>query len=140
MIFEYFWDAINSLGLIGKKTGERAARFSDWCWFLATIVALVELGSERNITKSRIHAGRTIGMRRLNNSTTTLTCLRLAESRLYADSVNNPNAKAGAASASSKLAQQELEKLHRQDYWLRMQRLKLVMDLVFVCEYYNNSV
>ncbi|KAJ7638648.1 hypothetical protein FB45DRAFT_903452 [Roridomyces roridus] len=34
------------LGLLGKRTGERAGRFADWCWLLATLVGLVENGHE----------------------------------------------------------------------------------------------
>lgn len=40
------------LGLLGKKLGERAARFSDWCWLLATLVGLVENGVERQMITS----------------------------------------------------------------------------------------
>ena len=127
----------DSLGLIGKKTGERAARFSDWCWFLATIVALVELSSERAITKRRISLGEFNILRfyvidRLDVKYTIFS--HPAESQLYNESMANPNVKATSASSSSKHAQAELEKLHRQDYWLRMQRLKLIMDLIFVCK------
>ena len=45
------------LGQIGKRTGERAGRFSDWCWFFGTLIALIELGFERNVTKSKIQTG-----------------------------------------------------------------------------------
>lgn len=45
------------LGLIGKRTGERAARFSDWCWLLATLVGLVENGVERQINVGLQHDG-----------------------------------------------------------------------------------
>ena len=38
-------------------------------------------------------------------------------------------------STASKLAEKELEKLRRQDFWLRIQRTKLLLDLLFVCEY-----
>ena len=37
------------LGLIGKRTGERAARFSDWCWLIGTAVGLIENGLERSV-------------------------------------------------------------------------------------------
>jgi hypothetical protein len=37
------------LGLLGRKTGERAGRFADWCWLLATLVGLVENGVERQM-------------------------------------------------------------------------------------------
>lgn len=37
------------LGLLGKKIGDRAARFVNWCWLLATLVSLVENGVERQM-------------------------------------------------------------------------------------------
>lgn len=37
------------LGLLPKRMGERAARIADWCWFLSTIVALVENAVERSV-------------------------------------------------------------------------------------------
>lgn len=48
---------LSLLGLLSKRTGERAARFSDWCWFLATIVGLVENGVERQMLVGRQHEG-----------------------------------------------------------------------------------
>lgn len=46
------------LGLVGKKLGERAGRMSDWCWFLSTLVALVENTLERGVITSRQQEGR----------------------------------------------------------------------------------
>lgn len=37
------------LGLLGKRVSESAGRFADWCWFLSTLVGLVENGVERNM-------------------------------------------------------------------------------------------
>jgi hypothetical protein len=45
------------LGLIGKRTGERADHFSDWCWLLATLVGLVENGVERQMIGNLQHDG-----------------------------------------------------------------------------------
>ncbi|EJD01047.1 uncharacterized protein FOMMEDRAFT_21505 [Fomitiporia mediterranea MF3/22] len=101
--------AFYRLGLIGKKTGERAGRFSDWCWFFGTLIALIELGFERNITKSKIQA---------------------VESKLYSDSISGATEK--SKSSASRVAEKELEKLRRQDFWLRIQRTKLLLDLLFV--------
>lgn len=42
----YTW---SRLGLLGKRIGEQAGRFADWCWFLSTIVGLVENGVERQM-------------------------------------------------------------------------------------------
>lgn len=39
----------SKLGLLGKRIGTRADRFSDWCWFFATLVGLVENGVERQM-------------------------------------------------------------------------------------------
>lgn len=45
----YTW---SKLGLLGKGIGERAGRFSDWCWLIATLVGLVENGVERQMIGS----------------------------------------------------------------------------------------
>ena len=45
----YTW---SRLGLLGKGIGERAGRFSDWCWLIATLVGLVENGVERQMIGS----------------------------------------------------------------------------------------
>lgn len=45
------------LGLIGKRTGERAAYYADWCWFLTTLVNLVENGVERTMILDQQHQG-----------------------------------------------------------------------------------
>jgi len=37
------------LGLLGKKTGSRADKFADWCFFFSTLVCLVENGVERQM-------------------------------------------------------------------------------------------
>lgn len=48
---------LSLLGLLGERTGGRAARFSDWCWFLATLVGLVENGVERQVLLGLQHEG-----------------------------------------------------------------------------------
>ena len=45
------------LGLLGKRTGERAAYYADWCWFLTTLVNLVENGVERSVITEQRHQG-----------------------------------------------------------------------------------
>jgi hypothetical protein len=40
---------LSRLGLLGKQTGDRAGRCADWCWFIATLVGLVENGLERSV-------------------------------------------------------------------------------------------
>jgi hypothetical protein len=45
------------LGLLSKRTGERAGKFSDWCWFIATLVGLVENGVERQMIGTLQHDG-----------------------------------------------------------------------------------
>lgn len=40
---------LSRLGLVGPKTGARAARFADWCWLFGTLVGLVENGVEMSI-------------------------------------------------------------------------------------------
>jgi hypothetical protein len=44
----------SKLGLLGRRTGERAGRFADWCWFASTLVDLVENNVELSmITNSQ---------------------------------------------------------------------------------------
>ncbi|TFK43359.1 hypothetical protein BDQ12DRAFT_674839 [Crucibulum laeve] len=99
----------SKLGLLGKKVGERAGRFSDWCWFFATLVGLVENGVERQVMSS-LQAE--------------------VEGRLYTESMSGATAK--SKPSASKIDEKELSRLQKQDYWLQISRAKLVMDLIFV--------
>ena len=45
------------IGLVGLRTGTKAAKFADWCWFLSTIVNLVENAMERGVMKELQHQG-----------------------------------------------------------------------------------
>ncbi len=42
----------SKLGIFGKRFGERAGRFADWCWFLTTLVGLIENGMEMQINSN----------------------------------------------------------------------------------------
>ncbi|KAJ7179833.1 hypothetical protein C8R43DRAFT_1083966 [Mycena crocata] len=99
----------SKLGLLGKRAGERAGRFSDWCWLLATLVGLVENGVERQMIGNLQHE---------------------VESRLYSESMTAATSK--SKPASSKVDEKELSRLQKQDYWLQVTRAKLTMDLIFV--------
>lgn len=48
---------LSKLGLIGKRTGERAGNFANWCWFASTLVNLVENQVERSIIVNSQRAG-----------------------------------------------------------------------------------
>ncbi|KAK7049670.1 hypothetical protein VNI00_005701 [Paramarasmius palmivorus] len=41
--------ALSLLGLLSKRSGERASRFADWCWWLSTIAGLIENEVERGV-------------------------------------------------------------------------------------------
>ncbi|KAI0356614.1 hypothetical protein OH77DRAFT_1436258 [Trametes cingulata] len=99
----------SKLGIIGKRTGERAGRLADWCWFASTLVNLVENSVERSVILDLQHQ---------------------VESRLYSESMAGATAKSNPA--ASKLDEKELVRLQRQDYWIQITRLKLLMDLIFV--------
>ncbi|KAF9076360.1 hypothetical protein BDP27DRAFT_1210225 [Rhodocollybia butyracea] len=101
---------LSLLGILGKKFGDRAARFSDWCWFLATLVGLVENGVERQMNGNLQHE---------------------VESRLYQESLSGATAK--SKPTATKVDEKELNRLQKQDYWLQLTRAKLLMDLIFVC-------
>jgi hypothetical protein len=45
------------LGVLSTRTGQRAARVADWCWFASTLVALVENGVERGVIVGSRRAG-----------------------------------------------------------------------------------
>ena len=45
------------LGLLGRRTGERAGRFADWCWFASTLVDLVENSVELGMISNSQRAG-----------------------------------------------------------------------------------
>ncbi|KAF5333085.1 hypothetical protein D9611_002316 [Ephemerocybe angulata] len=97
------------LGLIGKRTGSQAEKFSDWCFFFATLVSLVENGVERQVITSQQSE---------------------VEGRMYNESMSGASAK--SKPKISKVDEKELSRLRKQDYWLQVTRAKLVMDLIFV--------
>jgi hypothetical protein len=45
------------IGLVGLRMGDRAVKFSNWCWFFSTIVNLVENAMERGVMKELQHQG-----------------------------------------------------------------------------------
>jgi hypothetical protein len=47
----------SKLGLLGRRTGERAGRFADWCWFASTLVDLVENNVELSMITNSRHTG-----------------------------------------------------------------------------------
>ncbi|KIK65434.1 hypothetical protein GYMLUDRAFT_70544 [Collybiopsis luxurians FD-317 M1] len=100
---------LSLLGILGKRAGERAGRFSDWCWFFATLVGLVENGVERQMNGNLQHD---------------------VESRLYTESLSGATAK--SKPTATKVDEKELARLQKQDYWLQLSRVKLIMDLIFV--------
>ncbi|KAG5341839.1 hypothetical protein C0989_007664 [Termitomyces sp. Mn162] len=100
---------LSLLGLFGKKFGDRADRFSDWCWFISTLVGLVENGVERQMLGNLQHD---------------------VETRLYSESMTGATSK--SRPKSTKTDEKELTRLRKQDYWLQISRAKLVMDLIFV--------
>ncbi|KAF7983975.1 hypothetical protein HWV62_18416 [Athelia sp. TMB] len=96
------------LGLIGKRTGERAARFSDWCWLIGTVVGLIENGLERSVLG---HLQREV------------------ESRMYTESMGGATSK--STPRASRVDERELARLRQKGYWLGISRTKLIMDLIF---------
>jgi hypothetical protein len=47
----------SKLGLFGRRTGERAGRFADWCWFASTLVDLVENSVELGMISNSKRTG-----------------------------------------------------------------------------------
>ncbi|KIJ19939.1 hypothetical protein PAXINDRAFT_7207 [Paxillus involutus ATCC 200175] len=100
---------LSRLGLVGSKTGSRAARFADWCWFFGTLVGLVENGVQMGIVD---------GLQ------------RQVENRAYTESLEGATSKSRPKIA--KLDEKELTRLRRESYWLHASQAKLIMDLIFV--------
>jgi len=90
--------------------GSKAAKIADWCWFISTIVNLVENAMERGVMKD------------LQNQ---------VEGRLYTESMAS-GATTKSNPSANKTDETELERLRKQDYWLVVTRNKLILDLVFV--------
>ena len=57
---------------------------------------------------------------------------KTVESRLYAESMAGATAK--STPRRTKVDDREMKLLQKQVYWLQVQRAKLLMDLIFVCE------
>lgn len=100
---------LSRLGLVGQKTGARAARFADWCWFFGTLVGLVQNGIETSIVEGQ---------------------QREVENRAYQESMSGATSK--SQPKASKVDEKELTRLQRKTHWLKLTRTKLVMDLIFV--------
>jgi len=100
---------LSRLGVLSKRTGERAGHFADWCWFAGTLVNLVENTVERGVILNLQHQ---------------------VESRLYTESMTGATTKSNPV--ASKVDSKELARLQRQDYWIQITRYKLLMDLIFV--------
>ncbi|KAL1738839.1 hypothetical protein HDZ31DRAFT_50366 [Schizophyllum fasciatum] len=108
------------LGLLSKKFGERAGRFSDWCWLLATLAGLVENAVERSVIVNLKDEGEWIA------------CVdhHAVQARLYAESMSGATNR--SLPKASKHDERELGRLDKRDYWLTITRTKLLMDLIFV--------
>ncbi len=122
---------LSRLGLLGRKLGERAGRFSDWCWFLSTLVGLVENSLERQVVVNLQREG-TLHTFYVSFGRQSEECS--VESRLYDESMSGATAK--SRPTVSKIDDKQLSRLRNKDYWLQISRAKLVMDLIFVCAYY----
>lgn len=121
----------SKLGLLGKRTGQRAGRFADWCWFASTLVDLVENSVELGVINNSQRAGEFDTFAFWCGNRSWLNW-KIVESRLYTESMSGATAK--SAPRNNKIDDRELKLLQKQAYWLQVQRTKLVMDLIFVCE------
>lgn len=118
---------LSRLGLVGPKTGARAARFADWCWFFGTLVGLVENGVEMSIVEGLQREGNC----RLHDGDVLLKSPTV-EDRGYKESLEGATSKSRPKAA--KVDERELARLRRKSYWLQVSRMKLIMDFIFVCK------
>ncbi|KAL4081707.1 hypothetical protein V8B97DRAFT_2001847 [Scleroderma yunnanense] len=118
---------MSRLGLIGPKTGARAGRFADWCWFFGTLVGLVQNGIEMSIVEGQQRQGKFQGYISMMNGDGGACAV---ENRAYQESMAGATAK--SQPKASKVDQKELARLQRKTYWLGITRTKLVMDFIFV--------
>lgn len=65
---------------------------------------------------------------------TRISFITLVEGRLYTESMTL-GATTKSNPSANKIDETELERLRKQDYWLVVTRNKLLLDLVFVCEF-----
>ncbi|KAG8797644.1 hypothetical protein FRC17_007687 [Serendipita sp. 399] len=96
------------LGLVPRRIGVRAESLADWCWFAGTLVDLVEVGVELSVIGGAISE---------------------IEGRLYSETIAIASLGQTTGQATD---EKELARLRRQQYWSKIQRLKLLMDLIFV--------
>ena len=57
---------------------------------------------------------------------------------MYSESMAGATAK--STPNASKIDEKELSRLQKQDHWLHISRVKLVMDLIFVCKFIKQGV
>jgi hypothetical protein len=118
----------SKLGLLGGKVGQRAGRYADWCLFVSSLVNLVENAVERNITLSLQHEGPfSLSFEMLRDTKPIL----VVESRLYDESTVGAT---GKSLPHRRHDERELQRLQVKDYWMKITRTKLLMDLIFVCK------
>ncbi|KAI6003828.1 hypothetical protein EDD15DRAFT_1241809 [Pisolithus albus] len=121
---------LSRLGLVGQKTGARAARFADWCWFFGTLVGLVQNGIEMSIVEGQQREGKSSSSYRWEDVDSRVFTV---ENRAYQESMSGATSK--SQPKASKVDEKELTRLQRKTHWLRLTRVKLVMDLIFVCAF-----
>ncbi|KAI6034295.1 hypothetical protein BKA83DRAFT_4460754 [Pisolithus microcarpus] len=97
---------LSRLGLVGQKTGARAARFADWCWFFGTLVGLVQNGIETSIVEGQ---------------------QREVENRAYQESMSGATSK--SQPKASKVDEKELTRLQRKTHWLKLTRTETTYDV-----------
>lgn len=115
------------LGLVPSRIGQRAEKLADWCWFSGTLIDLVEVGVERSVVGGAIRESEFAYTVPLSYNVKHT----LVESRLYKESMTIPGVTTTSGQATD---EEELVKLRRQHYWLQISRMKLIMDLIFVCK------
>lgn len=136
-LFNSFSDDIytfSRLGLVGKKVGSRAEKISNWLWLLSTLAGLVEVGADRSLVKNMIAERKSPWCMQRGPVTDVLSISD--ESRVYNDQMElNPKHVHDSTLAALEQDEDDLETLKSRYKWLQISRMKLLCDLVFVCEF-----
>lgn len=121
---------LSRLGLIGQRIGNKAEKLANWLWFLSTLAGLVEVETESSMVRS-LMSDLDERIYDVELDPAKLGRLEKKQNGLVPNGKpNNVDLSVGVEEAG-----EGLEQLRQQSWTLRITRWKLLMDLIFVCEW-----